>query len=311
MKDLVICIVVVAALGLLWLMSGGYNRAVENRVNVSVTDSNGNTVSGTNQNSGATSGQTQARSTNTQNQTPVDENPNLSAAQYSSVSNKSPYFKLITLTSANSWDTKPEGEYLTLNTAYTLKKNIVITGWTIHSLQSGRSVVIGKAVFLPTSQAIGNAGEDLIVMRPGDKAYVVSGRAPTGKSFLVNKCTGYFTQFQTYTPSLNYSCPQISKDPLPKFPNQLKDVCLDYIESFPQCKTPIDALPQNIGNDCQNFILEHASYSKCIENHRTDADFFSNEWRVYLGQSEKLWKTSRESLELLDANGKVVDQIQY
>ena len=302
-KDLVICIVVVAALGLLWLISGGYNRTIEDRINVSVTDVDGKPTGGTNQNNAGTN------PPNTQ--TPPNENPNLSATQYANIPNKSPYFKLITLARAYSGDAKPESEYLTLTTTYSLKKNIVITGWTVHSTSTGRSVSIGKAVYLPTSQSVGIAGEDPVVMRPGDKAYVVSGRAPTGKSFLVNKCSGYFSQFQSYTPSLSYSCPQISRDPLPQAPNQLKDACLTYIESFPQCKTPVDSLPQNIGQECQNFIIEHANYSKCIEIHKTDTDFYSNEWRIYLGQSEKLWKTSRETLELLDASGKVVDRIEY
>ena len=64
-------------------------------------------------------------------------------------------------------------------------------------------------------------------------------------------------------------------------------------------------------NSCTNLLSNQPNYMKCVTAHRSDPNFISNSWRIYLNKSVQIWKNSGDTLELLDANGKVVDSFSY
>ncbi len=313
-KDLLQFVGFLLLLGVIWFFNGGKDKAIEQRTQVKVTDASGNVITNTNQPegvSGSSTSGTKAVATSTL------QNGFLTDAQYQNIANKSPLFKVVRISHpSGSGGTDASREYITVSYRqygeFIPPARVNITGWTLRSQKTGHVASIGKAVLLPSSYAsTAVKGEDDILIRLGDKVIIASGRSPIGNSFLINKCTGYFSQFQTFIPSLSQLCPVLKDEPTPPAPNALNDRCLDYIKSWPTCKTQVNSLPQYLSHECQVFISEEANYNKCVSHHQPDEDFFSKEWRVFLNRSEPLWKSQREIIQLLDSNGKVVDEVSY
>ena len=222
---------------------------------------------------------------------------------------QSQYKGIVTLSSVNR-STDPTQEYITIRVSNSAKENILVTGWTLKSLNTGVSTSIPKGTYLYFT-GIANT-EDNVVLAPGDTVYLVTGISPNGASFKINKCSGYLTQFQTFTPYINTSCPAPKNEDLSSIPKTvINDACLDYINGMSQCRIRTETFPANWSYECTNFISNKINYPSCINNHRNDSDFYQNEWRVYLKRSSSLWKTEREAMVLYDNDGKVVDTLQY
>ena len=63
-----------------------------------------------------------------------------------------------------------------------------------------------------------------------------------------------------------------------------------------------------ISQSCKDYALEKINYNSCVEAHKNDSDFYTNEWRVFLGQETPLWSTST-NLELKSIDGKLLDSL--
>lgn len=208
-----------------------------------------------------------------------------------------------------SRSTDPKQEYIGIR-VNTTKTPINITGWTLKSKSSGFSVTIPKATYLFFTGTV-NSEED-IYLNSGEILYLVTGISPNGSSFKVNKCSGYLSQFQNFTPYLYSNCPSPRNENLSSIPRTVNnDACLDYIDNFPSCRIQTDSLPVNWSYECMNFIYEKINYPSCINTHKNDPDFYLKEWRVYLKRTESVWKNSREEIVLYDNVGKIVDTIKY
>ena len=199
-------------------------------------------------------------------------------------------------------------EYVTLQLSDSAPSRVLLTGMIIKSEASGRSATIGKGAYLPQQGTI-NA-EELVYLEPGGIAYVVTGRAPVGYSLRVNKCTGYFEQFQNFVPQLPIECPLPKTEPLPPPPNSPSDACLQYIDTMRRCRIEPNP-PVELGEECRRFIRDSFTYPRCVAAHKSDADFYKNEWHLYLSRDLPLWKSAREVITLLDATGKAVDTVTY
>ena len=199
-------------------------------------------------------------------------------------------------------------EYITLRTDNNIKEKIRITDLMLKSLASGVKIKIGQGTYLYFSGVI-NSAQD-IFLGPSETAYIITGRSPLGVSFRVNKCSGYLAKNQNFTPYLYSNCPTVKDEPMPKTPNQLNDKCLDYIENFPACTT-FTAGKLELSPECNNFLIEKTTYSYCIQAHKNEKDFYQTDWRIYLSRNETIWKSKRETIELLDQNGKLIDSVSY
>src|SRR3989338_6172261 len=211
----------------------------------------------------------------------------------------------VQLRSSSAKATKPSEEYVTIE----VKGGAVdITGWRLKSQISGRETTIGKGAALAYSAQV-NPESD-IVLQPGEKAVIVTGRSPIGVSFRLNKCSGYFAQFQKFTPSLPKHCPAPDEE-LDLFgPKNLPDACIDFIERAPRCQMVV-SMPTTLPPECVPFITEKLNYNQCVSAHRSDSDFIEHEWRVYLNRPEELWKAQREVIDLIDTSGKVISTVTY
>jgi hypothetical protein len=242
---------------------------------------------------------------------------NISHLTASKETNPSPYLGQVSLQEGAIGGGNVNDEYLTIQNASQNTKSVDISGWHIVSTTSGNQVTVGLGVSLAMPGQSFPAGDingsEDIVLKPGGTAYIISGYSPISQSFLINKCTGYFNQSNTFYPSLPYNCPSISKEPVPSSLNALGDACHDYVNSYPQCTSAPTTFPQSVAQDynCQLFVTKEANYNQCVTSHRSDADFLTSQWYVYLNHTQTIWKSRYESIELRDLDNKVVDRISY
>lgn len=219
---------------------------------------------------------------------------------------------------AHSQGSSADQEYVLIQASPENEKPVIITGLTIGSATSHTKQSIPKGWILPFLGATG-AG-DLVSLAPGERAYIISGHSPlalsTGQgnatSFQLNKCTGFLAQGTNYYPSLPRECPAPSEEPLPGDGYELSYACIDYLRSIPRCTVP-GTIPLSLSADttCDVYTSTKINYGQCITNHKNDSDFYKGEWRLYLGRSKPLWQSSRESIELRDMIGKLIDVRAY
>jgi hypothetical protein len=221
----------------------------------------------------------------------------------------STYASVVRLENSGEAASEPGQEYVALRTSSSLKNSITITGWTLENGSGNTKVTIGSAVGTPLLGQVNS--EAPITLGPGSIVYVVTGRPPNGGSFRLNKCTGYFGGAQSFIPSLPRDCP-LPSDELARASGRVSpnSECTNFVRDLAQCSVTVSAIPQNVGAACQDFILNTLSYNGCVTDHRSDPDFYKNEWRVYLNQSHELWG-SVDRIVLRDENGKVVSTLNY
>lgn len=212
--------------------------------------------------------------------------------------------------------TKAEQEYVVLSTNKDLPAQTQLTGMTLKSIVTGQIVQVGKGVSLPFPNETNTAID--IKIDPGQKVTISTGRSPVGYSFRLNLCTGYFEQFQNFTPALPLACPLLKSVSRPAPPNHLQDACIDYIGRVGKCvivtalpKATADALNDEQEYRCLKFVQDNTGYQRCVETHMHDTNFFNPEWRTYLNWSTPIWKAKREIIWLLDQNGDFISQYSY
>ncbi len=204
----------------------------------------------------------------------------------------------------------PGNEYIEISLSQNARVPVNITGWKLLSDATGNSASIPKGTEVPTSGVV-NAEQD-IVLAPGTRAILISGQSPIGASFRENKCIGYFSTFQKFSPSLPQNCP-IPSDDLISFygPTYIRDsFCIDQVNKIQRCQVTLTP-PDGVSNTCQNFVMTYLNYNGCVNAHKNDTNFEGNTWRIYLGRTNSMWRTKHEVVKLLDINGKTVDAFSY
>lgn len=224
----------------------------------------------------------------------------------------SPYYGAIDLAGVyGRGGTDPSREYFIVRARSNNKQEIPITGWKIESFVTGEESEIPSGTRLAYPDKL-NRGE-IITLAPGEEAIVVTGDSPIGTSFHENLCTGYFTESDTYYPSISRSCPSPLKD-MERFGNIAldDDECYAYVKTLSSCRMPtLDPRDANIGSRCEAFVEDAFSYEGCVDYHYGDPYFGRGDWRVYLEKGDTLWRQEREIIRLLDQNGKTVDVVEY
>ena len=205
----------------------------------------------------------------------------------------------------------PAQEYVEIDYNGDGAGRIPITGWTLLSAISNIAVSIPQGARTPASGALSFV--EPIYLSPGDSAYVITGRSPLGISFLPNKCVGYFEQYQSFIPSLYRSCPAPTGEIAYAQDQNLRadNACYDFVSTLPSCQMHSGSFNQPLSESCKDFIQNDLTYTGCVRNHRSDADFYAKDWRIYLSRDQSLWRDRREVLKLLDMQGLTVDVLTY
>lgn len=225
---------------------------------------------------------------------------------------QSPYNGIIKISKSTSGPRRntAKTEYLILRNADRNAGPVNVSGWTLESEVTGKRSVIPQGTKLPLSGTI--SAIQNIVLEPNTEARISTGRSPIGASFQINKCTGYFEQYQDFSPSLPLSCPTPKNEFLDFFSGDISrnESCENFVDDIPRC-TLVNQIPPSQAGECQTFVSQNLNYNGCVRLHQNDSDFYDNEWRVYLGRTSELWKDRRETILLLDSNGMLVDSFSY
>lgn len=201
-------------------------------------------------------------------------------------------------------------EYVEIGVASDAGIPVDLTGWTLESDATGNAVTIPQGTEVPTSGIV-NAIQD-VVLSPGERAIIISGKSPIGASFRENKCIGYFSTFQNFSPPLPQNCPVPSNE-LSSFygTGYIRDAsCIEYVNKLSRCQVALSP-PVNVSGACQSFSVKYFNYNGCVDAHKNDVDFNGDTWRIYLGRTNSMWRTKNELVKLLDINGKTVDAFSY
>jgi hypothetical protein len=227
-------------------------------------------------------------------------------------STASPYRGKVTMNHyvSGAGSVAPNNEYIEIRVAQDAGVPIDLSEWKLVSGASGAAAPIPKGTKVPVSGVI-NAAQDIILL-PGERALVISGKSPIGASFQENKCIGYFSTFQTFSPSLPQNCPAPS-DELSRFygGDYIRDVaCIEHVNKISRCEVSLSP-PVTVSGSCQSFLVKYLNYNGCVDTHKNDADFMGDAWHIYLGRTTPLWRPRYEVVKLLDVSGKVVDSFSY
>lgn len=206
--------------------------------------------------------------------------------------------------------TNPGEEYVEIIASSDISAPITITGWSLQSMVSGKRFPIGPGVQSLTMGSV-QQGEN-ITLKAGMSALISAGSSPFSSSFRENMCTGYLSQFSSFSPSLNSSCPSASSE-LPETSQNISAYgasCFTELDSIPSCRTPNSVSPET-STACKHFIQQTLTYNGCADRHRWRDSFLGNTWRIYLGNNQNTWGDVRDVIRLLDSEGRVVDVLSY
>jgi hypothetical protein len=211
-------------------------------------------------------------------------------------------------------------EYVLIRAASNNTEAVPITGLMVRGKVGRTEGVVGRGwtLFFP-----GNTGEgETVSLKPGERAYILSARAPIGVTtesppgrggFQLNSCTGYFAQNRAVYPGLPIACPHPAQEPLPLAPNTLSKTCYDYLKTLRRCAVPPATMPAKLAADgnCQAHLFSKINYNQCVAYHKDEPGFYRGEWRLYLGRDTELWRDTKEMVELRDKEGRLIDTRAY
>ncbi len=189
--------------------------------------------------------------------------------------------------------------------------SVNISGWKIISAVTGASATIPQGEIVAMENGSGPSGD--IILTEGMEAYITSSRSPRPQSFRENKCTGYLDQTQSFNPHLSTgNCPT-PRDEFQNFYNggDNYEGCKNYLYTLNTCLPPSGRIADDVVQSCVLFAKERLSYGGCLLGHRSDTDFSKNTWRIYLGSKTPLWQIKKDTLKLVDREGKTVDVYSY
>lgn len=315
--DLLFFIFFIIVLGIVWALTGGPDRAISRsgpflNPPFPLGNESGYSVSNFNIPSVGTpsSGRTQEREEEEQNSLEnLISRIRLGFGELKE--EKSPYAGQVTLSVGRAKSSDPDDEYVIIKTTTSVTDRVVVSSWRIESSVTSYGTTIGDASYLPYSGQVNV--ESTVAVPANTTLYITTGRSPIGASFRTNTCTGYFAQFQDFEPKLKEECPLPESELTDIVGNDFvpNDACIDFVEDIERCTLTLTQIPGGVGSQCSNFVIEDLSYSGCVALHKDDADFYKNEWRMYLDRDQELWKSTRERIRLLDENGKVIAAVSY
>lgn len=225
----------------------------------------------------------------------------------------SPYDKMVTLNRGGARNDKVEEEYVRIEVGSRASGPVTVSGWKLKSTVTNQEITIGEVAQLFQFGRTNPKGA--ITLSPRDRLIINTGTSLIGQdSFRANMCSGYLNQFYRFNPSMSTgsSCPRPQDELISRSTIPLTDSCHDYIRRLSSCSVPdFTRFPVDLTPRCRTFLQGELNYNACVSAHLKNANFWGSEWRLYLGRSEPLWRTTRETVELIDEFGNVVDSFSY
>lgn len=77
------------------------------------------------------------------------------------------------------------------------------------------------------------------------------------------------------------------------------------------CSSYISGAAKLIPSLRQSAFKGAMTYEQCVAAHKSDKDFLTDEWRIFLGQTVEIWRNSNDIVKLVDSKGNVIDALSY
>jgi hypothetical protein len=189
---------------------------------------------------------------------------------------------------------------------YSIAGPINITGWSVKSNKGTLS--FPKAVNDYNPSGLSPNGD--IILNKNDFVVFYSNYSPIGTGLRLNKCTGYLNSSVSFNPRLPNNCPSMyERSEISSF----SGACQNLMSSLWGCAVPnpdqVNLLPYS-DTDCRVLLSNRLNYNGCYSRFHNEADFLSNEWRVWL-RTQFNFDWAHDDLRLFDRNGLLVDQYVY
>lgn len=188
-----------------------------------------------------------------------------------------------------------------------LREAVNVTGWLIRS-NKGTILTIPKAIadYKPVSSPV----ESDIILNPGDYLNIYDTVTSFGFNLRLNKCTGYLNNNFDFDPELPRACPFVERSEIVS----LSGKCQSFILSLGGCRQPTADELNSFSNEsaCISY-LNTVNYGNCYNRYRSDADFFSREWRISMGRNFNAANldSQHDRILLFDKRGLLVDEYIY
>lgn len=226
--------------------------------------------------------------------------------------NLSPYFGKVKMSNVRAPDIYANPTLITLNTYLGSSENINITGWKLEA----------KKGYLLLPQAMGTYNplittvqfQDIIV-KQNDTIYISSESNPLGGkdwNFRVNKCMGYLDNATKFPIPISVNCPRPQGETLPLY---LGTRCKEYIATLGACQQPTDTGMQSYDvfkdSNCLNYVNSTFNYTGCYAKYYQTANFWENQWNIYLNRTDREIMTDCDTIYLRDKNDLLIDKYIY
>lgn len=217
----------------------------------------------------------------------------------------SPFYHKVRVSSFSpAYSTYSKGN-LALYVPYDTKEVIQITGWKIRA-NSGFSFSVPKGV--SDYGPMGVAASENILVKTGDRLEFYTTAPAFIYNVKVNKCMGYLNNRFSVSPAFSSSCPyDFDRRDVVDLSGQCQNFLLS---SFYGCRESSSADYGKTSAQCVRYFDERAGYANCYKKHRSDTDFYSNTWRIWM-DTPFAFDTEHDRVILLDGDGKVVDEYIY
>lgn len=180
---------------------------------------------------------------------------------------------------------------------------IDLTGWEVKTNRGGIFIPQATIIYEPIGAAV--LSDIILPLNQSQNVYLYSSSAPV--NLRLNKCLGYLNTTRQFNPPFPTNCPYVNRSSISNF----SGACQNYILSLNSCQSPDFGSANFPKNDyqCETFLKDRFNYESCVTEHHGDADFFANEWRVWVGNSPL--DRFHDNVVLLDRSGLVVDWYSY
>ncbi|HDZ54679.1 MAG TPA: hypothetical protein ENI19_02595 [Candidatus Nealsonbacteria bacterium] len=221
--------------------------------------------------------------------------------------NTSPYFGKVKISGTRA-KTSSRPSLITLSSRLKKEEKINITGWRIKGRQGKIVIPQGREKLLPGPYGFIPKGN--IFIKKSDTIYLLSSSNPLGgtkNGFRLNKCFGYFLNYQSFYPSFSKRCPRPTLEEIP----HLGPYCQDFVLRVSRCSVPDYSDNPEVADSsqCTSYIQDRFNYNGCFKYHSRDEDFLKNSWYIYIGSD--IINKLHDTLYLLDQNGLIVDKRLY
>lgn len=219
----------------------------------------------------------------------------------------SPFFEKIYVSSLRGARYSGDSSEIVLKTSWGVNVGIDITGWRVRTNKGEVAIPGAVQDYTP----YGTFSEGDITLQPNNYVVIYSNAntSSLGKNFRTNKCSGYLNAVFAFDPPLPNDCPTFSRSEIFDFSGR----CQNFIQNLYNCRIPtpneINSFSGPDDSSCLPF-LGKINYSGCYERHRRDLDFFSSEWRVWLGQKIPL-DPDHDRVLIFDKQGLLVNEYVY